>query len=271
MLKKVSLLDDRGQKLEEFSILNDSPSRYLVVKIDGLTPVKGDFNLYDVYGDDGSRVNSVNVGTRDITMVLDLSRYPDQVGESRQRLYSIMNSRTSISLLFEDTDPENNRIIDCYMDTFGSEIFSDSLTITLNFFCPNPYFRSTSQYRRRSRTGESSETTRVLGTAESPFVLTVYGYRLAETYYIGNGVDKPLAINKKMGTGDSLTISTVPGSKRIQYSDVNGVGNNELKSIVSGSLSMMIGGSRAELNVWADDPNIILIYDLTFTPRWVGL
>lgn len=271
MLQKVEVYTYLGYKVYTFGVADSSDSVYSATKIEGLTPVKGDFNLFELPNHDGAYMNSSRVGVRNIVITVHFGSLPGRVEEFRRELYKLLAPNMPVTLKFVYGSDSVNRKIDAYLEVFDSEIFSNKPTMDLNFICPDPYFRNTLSHKETLTTGTYSEDRYALGSAESGFGLTVYGNLSAEYYSIWNNIDDPLVIRVRTGGGTKLSISTQPGNKYVRLYAADGTYSNALQYIESGSLSMKLGGYRNYLSVRCQDLDIPLRYDLNMLPKWVGL
>lgn len=141
MIKSVTVMNDAGESIR-MELGHPEDSGFLIQKITGLGPPKAEIHSTSSATNDGSTVNSVRLGDRNIVIYLKLMVKPT-VEDMRQLSYKYFPIKKHIQLMFE-TD---NRlcITEGRVETNEPDIFSDQETTQISIVCPDPYFYSVDQ------------------------------------------------------------------------------------------------------------------------------
>lgn len=273
MLLRVELYTFLDYKIYTFGVSDPSGSPFSASNITGLSPVKTEFSLFEHAHVDGAFFDSARASTRSISMTVHFGERAGRVEEFRAQLYRFMSPRDPVTLRFvySDTDNTKNYEISGYMESFDGEVFTSSPTIQINFLCPDPWFKSVVGYKETLTTGTYPKDRYALGSAEYGFIVEINGRSDAEYYSIWNNIDDPIVWQGTLKSTQKLYVCTIPGIKGVRVINSDGTWKNGLDGLVSGSMTMRVGGYRTFFSVRCQDLNIPLTYQLRTTPRWSGL
>lgn len=113
---------------------------FIVERIDGLNPPPATINTNNIYGMDGSRLNSHYLGTRNIVVTMRLRG--DQEA-SRQELYQFIDSNVPVRFYFQNRN--RNVYIDGIVESIEDDMFVQTQSMMASIICPDPYFRDVSE------------------------------------------------------------------------------------------------------------------------------
>lgn len=114
---------------------------FVVEHIDGLNPPPATINTNNIYGMDGSRLNSHYLRTRNIVLTMHLRG--DQE-ESRQELYRFMDSNVPLRFYFQNKN--RDVYIDGIVENIEDDMFVSPQTMQASIICPDPFFRSVKDF-----------------------------------------------------------------------------------------------------------------------------
>lgn len=173
---ELKVKNDKGEVLN----LSTSP-KYAVYKVTGLQPPAVAINSSSNATTDGSTVNSVRVGTRNIVVYLTLE---GDVESSRIELYKYFPLKKRITLYFKNGS--RDVCIEGYVEIIECDPFTKKQIAQVSILCPQPYFKAVDDL-----ISYFSEITPLL---EFPFSLTAEG---AEFSSINSNIRKSI-----INTGD---------------------------------------------------------------------
>lgn len=137
MFRSVTVVNDRGEALE-LDIFNPFTSGMNVIDIDGIGPGKATVNMIELYGKDGSNVNSARLPTRHITISLEFLSAPS-VEEVRHRSYRFFPVKREVTLIFR-TDTREIYTTGV-VESNEPKIFQKSESAVISIACPDPAFK----------------------------------------------------------------------------------------------------------------------------------
>lgn len=129
---ELKVRNDKG----EVTNLSTSP-KYSVYKITGLQPPAVSINSSSNATTDGSSINSVRVGTRNIVIYMTLG---GDVEESRLGLYKIFPLKKSITLYFKNG--KRDVYIEGRVEVIECDQFTKKQIAQISILCPQPYFKA---------------------------------------------------------------------------------------------------------------------------------
>ena len=129
---ELKVRNDKG----EVTNLSTSP-KYTVYKITGLQPPAVSINSSSNATTDGSSINSVRVGTRNIVIYMTLG---GDVEESRLGLYKIFPLKKSITLYFKNG--KRDVYIEGRVEVIECDQFTKKQIAQISILCPQPYFKA---------------------------------------------------------------------------------------------------------------------------------
>lgn len=117
-------------------VLNISSSRdYQLYKITGLTPPKASVNMVANTTQDGSKINSVKLESRNIVIYLAVG---GDIEKSRINLYKYFPPKGEVTLYFKNG--KRNVQIKGVVELIECDLFSNKQIAQISVICPFPYF-----------------------------------------------------------------------------------------------------------------------------------
>lgn len=127
--------NDRGDIL---SLTNNK--NYTVFKIDGLTPPQANISSSVNVTTDGSIINSVRLGNRNIVIYVAIE---GNVEANRINLYKYFPPKRSVKLYF--SHGSRNVYIEGTVELIECDLFSSRQVAQISIICPKPYFKSVNE------------------------------------------------------------------------------------------------------------------------------
>lgn len=267
--------NDRGDALELTNNRN-----YTVYKIEGLTPPQATINASVNTTTDGSNINSVRLGNRNIVIYTTIE---GDVEANRINLYKYFPVKKTIKLYFNNG--ARNIYIEGTVELIECDLFTTKQVAQISIVCPKPYFKdvndlitifgdvikmfefpfkipkfgveisavSTNQRRKIVNTGDVETGVLIklfaIGTVENPVIYDV----LNRTQ---------LKLNFTMLPSDSIVINTNIGEKSIELIR-DGVTTNAMGYMAQDSTWFVLEAGDNIFTYDADSGNSNL--QLTFT------
>ena len=127
--------NDRGNTLE----LTGNPN-YTVFKIEGLNPPQVNINNSVNTTTDGSKINSVRLGNRNIVIYMTIE---GDIEANRINLYKYFPVKKTVKLYFSN----NSRDISICgtVELIECDLFSERQVAQISIICPQPYFKSVNE------------------------------------------------------------------------------------------------------------------------------
>lgn len=135
MLNAVTIRSKNGATLR-IPLRDSWSSDVVILKIDGLGPVKSDIYITNYGAQSGGYYNGSRVGTRNV--VFTLAPQGDDVEKIRRGLYRTFDVEEELSLVF-DTNYGEYYLLG-YVESFEPDIFSANSTYVVSILCPDPFY-----------------------------------------------------------------------------------------------------------------------------------
>ena len=225
---ELKVKNDRGEVLN----LSTSPD-YEVYKVTGLQPPAVAINSSVNATTDGSTVNSLRAGTRNVVLYMTLE---GEVEKSRINLYRYFPLKKRITLYFKNGS--RDVYIEGYVETIECDQFSRKQVAQISVLCPQPYFKAVDElisYFNEisalfefpfSMPAEGMELSRITTNVRKSIINTgdVESGLIIDLYAVGDVVNPviydvfkrtSIKLNFTMQKGDRIRINTNAGSKSI--------------------------------------------------------
>lgn len=297
MLQKIEVRPDAVSTALTLAFGSPSPSnRYVVTSIGGLGPVKAEIAQTSYAALDGSSIDNVRVGARNI--VVTLRMYPNYlVGETiedlREDLYLFLDTKKSVHLTFKDSVKTDRYILGIVETCEPSRMDPDS-TVQLSILCGDAYFFGEGVTADGFTPGVSAFNP---GNAPVGFELIIDSYIKFDTLRIArlsstDNLELTIPTTEVDTTNERISISTVPRSKYIYQDPANIVDpfhyyrENLLRYKTGGTYfqlkpnsnnTIRLIGTSPDYDVdpghiypWGPIPDDIPLF-LSFTPKYTGL
>jgi len=248
----------------------DLAGPYFVTKIDGLGPVKAEIITTGYAASDGEVYQTSKTGKRNLVISLGYrANYSTgaSIEKIRKELYAALPPKAVVKLRFFDEEDAPVEIKG-YVESHEPDIFAQDPTVVISILCTLPYFNALSPVTLNSYNNSMLELN-YPGSALTGFLFDLYVDRTISNVRLQNLVDKDIVYAGTLIAGDTLSISTVKGSKFIKRTR-SGVATSVLNGLTSGALSMEIGPLTEFLGAavpGVDDMST----RLTYTPKYVGI
>lgn len=222
MLTKVEARTPQGDLLS--LPLEDDTAGYLVLPIDGLGPVKATLVSSSFAQQDGEQYHSSRREARNIKLSLELNPDPatETVRALRRKLYNFFMPKSEVSLRFYDEEDDDilEANITGRVESCDPVHFAQEPTVEISIMCFNPDFVELAPeiISGSTTSGTTPMTIDYQGTVETGIELTINVNRSLSgftVYHIlpDDSIRSMDFANVPLLSGDTLKISTVPGSK----------------------------------------------------------
>lgn len=261
-------------------VLNLSTSpMYQVYKITGLQPPAVSINTSSNATTDGSTVNSVRVGNRNIVIYMTLE---GDVEESRIELYKYFPLKKSVTVYFKNG--KRDVCIEGQVEVIECDQFTKKQIAQVSLLCPQPYFKAVDELVSYfdevsalfsfpfSMTAEGNELSRITSNIRKSIINSgdVESGLIIDLYAIGTVVNPViydvfrrthLKLNFTLGVGDHVVINTNMGSKSITLIRA-GISSNLLGYMLPDSTWLTLGAGDNVFTYDADDgkSNLQLVF-----------
>lgn len=255
--------------------LGDPQGGYVVDDIDGLDPVKATMVSSSFAQLDGEQYQSSRRESRNI--ILKLSLEPDfdtgTVAALRTRLYTFLMPKSLVRMRFyADGEPT----VDIYgrVETFDSPRFVKEPTATISLICHQPDFYSPIPVVVPGLTTSTMAETLIAytGSVETGLVMTIKPARALPAFAIhhrpADDTIRKLEFEEPLLAGDTLVISTVPGSKSAILTRA-GTSSSVLFGITPFSNWLELFPGPNNLRVYAEGAPVP--YSIEYTTRFGGI
>lgn len=138
MLKRFVITNHLGESIT-LDLFRPEESGFVVMKVDGLGPVKANINFTELATNDGAIDNSARLESRNI--VFDLKFLDDpSIETNRQKAYKYFPVKRMIKIVVES----DNRLCETFGRVESNEptIFDKQTGCQVSIMCPDPYFFS---------------------------------------------------------------------------------------------------------------------------------
>lgn len=223
------VVNDKEQEL----ILSNNP-KYTVYKIEGLNPPQSTLNSSVNTTSDGSRINSVRLGNRNIVLYI---AFEGNVEANRINLYKYFPIKESVTLYY--TNGTRDVRICGTVETFECDLFANRQFAQISLVCPSPYFKAANDLITLfgdvsslfefpfSIPAEGVEFSKIdsnvrkiitnVGDSKTGINIKLYATGEVVNPVIYDVMKKTkLALNITMTTGDAILINTNVGEKSIE-------------------------------------------------------
>lgn len=273
-----------GQKLT----LTQYRSAYQV-KYTGLGPVNADIITSSLGMVDGEKYNGARVGARNVVLTVYINNNAEA---NRIRLYGYFAPKSWIKLHYQNG---TRRVyVEGYVESFEVNQFSAPQTAQISIICPQAYLTSAEEL--------VLDITNVVDAFEFPFsapvdglefsayinrdfanmhnsgdvstglIISVFAQSEATAPNIYNVLtNEYIKINGTLNAGDTLTINTNAGRKRVQITDVHGNTSNVLHRLAGGSTWLQVRPGDNYLAYTADKGGEYLLVSLRHSDLFVGV
>lgn len=269
-------------------------------KVDGLGDVAANIQIQQVQHLDGGKYLDCTLQERSISVefliVADPSAGYDEVTTPRSKISRVLNPRLGLGKLRYENDSVVKEIeavadsVPVFPDVLRTEVMQKGL---VSFVCPDPYWRDIADTKTEialweprfefplELTAEGSE----MGVRSPSLIVNVLNTGHVETGMIikfratGTVVNPALVnvntaeyfkINRTLTAGETITINTNRGKKRIE-STLNGVTTNIFNNIVFGSTFLQLDIGDNLFRYSADEHIEALEADIYHSPLFVGV
>lgn len=257
-------------KYERLSIFHSDTSPFLVTGVEGLDPIKSDINTNSSIYKDGSYFSSTNVHDRNILIHVDLvpnSKYSSYEA-CRHWLYALFPVAGTVKLEFTTDVLTAGVIIDGYVESVNSNIFSNKPSASISIICVNPYF-----YEREETTFAVKQNyvdvRSACGTAPSPVRLRKNFPNKTGSIYIGTNAFGSSMMFSSIPAGSTLEIDTDPVTRSIRITN-NGTNLNPYTLLTGGTGWLRVSSSQAHISLKGqlnNDPG----FEVFIRKMYVGL
>lgn len=283
MAYSLVLENSKGEQIQ----LTQNPN-YSVISVSGLNPPTSNINTAVNANFDGSIYKSSRMNARNIVIELAIE---GNVEANRIALYRYIKSKKQCTVYYKNTS--RNVSIVGYVEGFEIKYFDEKETVQISIMCPRPYFID--------KKGTDITFSSINALFEFPFSIPAAGIEfstlnLNEEINIVNGGDietgliivfhavgevsnptiynvetrENLKVNISMNNGDTLTIDTRKGSKRI-IKTVNGVEINALNYLDTASTWLALESGDNIMIYTADTHPENLMCDIVFNNLYEGV
>lgn len=245
MIESITVTNFKGESLL-IELSNPSGSGLAVIGITGLGPVKADINTVSHATRNGSQFSSARVDNRNIVFrFLFMPSDGDTIEDVRQRTYQYFPVMSEVALVFK-TGSRNARIKG-YVEANEPDIFSERETTQISIICTDPYFYDNSTKQqiaflekrgmfsfpffnsgnvKEIKMGEIYKMTvkslTYNGDAPTGIIMTLsfFGEVRGKIFICNKTTGQTLTLDtsqlvpvNRLGNGDVIEISTLPGEK----------------------------------------------------------
>lgn len=226
-----------------FVFLTDvEDNRIQIRNIEGLGPVKAEFQTAPFALSRGAFFQGSSMGARNIVLTLGLSPMLSEgqsMSQLRHEVYRYFMPELQLSLIFHTNDMENVRI-DGFVESVEPNIFSQDPEMQISIICPRPDFIGDDLHQFFGEVVTGSLTTEIeyTGTVSHGFDLLVsndddsYTGPVRITNVNGSFHENLLVGRVKLNSDKRLRVATVPTRRRIQSEDVS----SDIRSSILGRM-----------------------------------
>lgn len=271
---ELKVKNDRGEVLN----LSTSPI-YNVYKVTGLQPPAVAINSSINATTDGSTVNSLRTGTRNIVLYMTLE---GDVEKSRINLYRYFPLKKRITLYFKNGSRDVS--IDGYVEVIECDQFTKKQVAQISLLCPQPYFKAVDELISHfnevsalfefpfAMPAEGIEISRITTNIRKSIINTgdVPSGLIIELYAVGEVVNPVIydafkrtnfRLRFTMKKGDRIVINTNTGAKTVTLTR-DGVTTNIMGYMTPDStwLTLEAGDNVFTYDSESDNANLQLIF-----------
>lgn len=240
---------------------------YKLISVSGLEAPDIEIDTYDHAIMDGSAILSTKVMSRSISVSF-LVASAANINTARAALMSYFKPKSGGVLTV--TRGAVTRKIGFFLATKPDFIHPDSslgkLRVTVNLFCPDPYFYATTAITVNETSSNKSAITNP-GDVPCGFIATITatgGSVVNPAVYLTGNYDV-VYMEKTLANTDIARISTVPGDCFVEYE-----GEETFLYGISSTFFLLPEG-ESTINYDADSGTNFIVGKVTYTPRYLGV
>lgn len=306
MIKKIKVTNYLGDSLE-IELTRPEQSGLLVTSIEGLGPATATINSVEMSMYDGGLFNSARLSSRNIVLGFKyVNTDTESIEDVRIKTYKYFPIKKPLT--FEITTDSRTAYCIGYVETNEPEIFSQQSGCQISIICPDPYFYSSGNggitetvfsglvyefefpFENNSLTFKEIEMGDIRmfrehaieydGDAEIGIVITIHSLGMTGDITIYNiGTRESMKIlNDKIASltgagisaGDTITISTVKGSKSIKLLR-GGVETNILNVLDKNSSWFQLSKGSSIFTYTAEESTTALQFKITNQTLYEGV
>lgn len=255
----------------------------------GLGPVAAEIITSSLGMVDGDKYNGARVGARNVVLSIAINNNAEA---NRIRLYGFLAPKSWVKLHYQNG---TRRVyVEGYVESFDIDQFRTPQTAQVSIICPQAYLTSAEEL--------VVDITSVVDAFEFPFSSPADGFEfsafinmdyanmhnsgdvstgLIVTAFAQSEVTAPtiynvltneyIKINGTLYAGDTLTINTNTGQKRIQITDAQGNTVNILHRLVRGSTWLQVKPGDNYISYSADEGEENMLVSLRHSDLFVGV
>ena len=195
--------------------LTQNESDYQVLSITGLNPPNAQINTSTIAGLDGAKFNSSKLQSRNIVIMIKIN---GDIEANRINLYKYFATKEWCKFYYENE--HRNVYIDCYVENFECNLFTNNEIAQISLICPQPYFKDMQTI--------IDDISKALAAFEFPF-----GFG-------SKGATNP-SVTKDTSTDSAIEFSTIDTSKITNiYNDSESMTGVIIKIDVMGTISKLL-------------------------------
>ena len=195
--------------------LTQNESDYQVLSITGLNPPNAQINTSTIAGLDGAKFNSSKLQSRNIVIMIKIN---GDIEANRINLYKYFATKEWCKFYYENE--HRNVYIDCYVENFECDLFTNNEIAQISLICPQPYFKDMQTI--------IDDISKALAAFEFPF-----GFG-------SKGATNP-SVTKDTSTDSAIEFSTIDTSKITNiYNDSESMTGVIIKIDVMGTISKLL-------------------------------
>lgn len=138
MIRVAVLNTQSGTWAEAGFWLDSDPSKFQLIRVEGLNPPPARLNWQRITGHDGSRFQSGTTNTRNIVLTISLTGTDAEA--TRQKLYYYFTSGNHLWVKIIPNEGSQELTIQGYVDTVENSPFDQGQTVQVSIICPRPFF-----------------------------------------------------------------------------------------------------------------------------------
>lgn len=276
MLTRMDIVNGHGDVLA--LTLSDASAGYLVREIDGLDPVKATLVSSTIAQVDGAQYQTASRDPRNITGKIALK--PDLVVDGttaaalRSNLYKYAMPKSIVLLKFY-VDGTLFAETAAVVESLSNSMFTNDPEVDFSFMCYDPDFYSPSSvtFDGFTTSGSTPQLVAYDGTTEAGILFTINFDQSVSALTIHNtqpdGTPQAFEVEGTFVSGDSLVVSTVPGSKAVTFTH-SGVPSSLLFGVISPPDWIALANGDNEFRVFISGGTPIA-FTVEYVPKYGGL
>lgn len=265
-----------------FVFLDDvEDNRIQIRNIEGLGPVKAEFQTAPFALSRGVFFQGSSTGARNIVLTLGLNPLlsgGESMADLRNQIYRYFMPELQLTLYFHTNHLSETLRIDGFVESVEPNIFSQDPEMQISIICPRPDFIGDDLHQFFGDVVTTGETTEIeyTGTVSHGFDLLVsnddhsYDGPVRITNVNGSFHENFLVGHVKLNSDKRLRLATVPTRRRVQSEDVSsGIRSSLLGRMVKTSTWPVLfpGTNEFKVKALVSDPT----WHLTYFNRYGGL